>query len=96
MPLQNTNSLKDLLIKLIKEEGLEEKLLHARLYALWDEMLGITVAKNTRKKYIQGRTLFVHLNSSIVRSQLFMMRQDIINQLNKKLGKELIDALELC
>jgi predicted nucleic acid-binding Zn ribbon protein len=92
---QNTNTIKTILSQFIKEEGLEDKLMHARLYALWDEMLGVTVAKNTRKKYIQGRTFFVHLNSSIVRNQLFMMRQDIITQLNKKLGKEIIEALEL-
>jgi predicted nucleic acid-binding Zn ribbon protein len=92
---QNTHALKDLLLRLIKEEGLEGGLLHARLYALWDELLGVTVARNTRKKYVQGRTLFVYLNSSIVRSQLFMMRQDIVAQLNKRLGQDLIDTLEL-
>jgi predicted nucleic acid-binding Zn ribbon protein len=91
----NTQSLKEVLLQLIKEEGLENGLLYARLYALWDEMLGVTVARNTRKKYIQGRTLFVHLNSSIVRSQLFMMRQDIVAQLNKRMGKDIIDTLEL-
>jgi predicted nucleic acid-binding Zn ribbon protein len=93
--MQNIQSLKDLIIRFIKEEGIEEGLLHARVYALWDEMLGVTVAKNTRKKYIQGRTLFVYLNSSIVRNQLFMMRQDIINQINKNLETDIIDALEL-
>lgn len=93
--MQNIQSLKDLIIRFIKEEGIEEGLLHARVYALWDEMLGVTVAKNTRKKYIQGRTLFVYLNSSIVRNQLFMMRQDIINQINKNLETDVIDALEL-
>jgi predicted nucleic acid-binding Zn ribbon protein len=92
---QNTHSLKDLLIRLVREERLEDGLLNARLYALWDEMLGVTVARNTRKKYVQGRTLFVHLNSSVVRSQLFMMRQDIVTQLNKRLGQDLIDTLEL-
>jgi predicted nucleic acid-binding Zn ribbon protein len=92
---QNTHSLKEIILQLLKKEGLEEGLLHTRLYALWDELLGATVARNTRKKYIQGRTLFVHLNSSIVRSQLFMMRQDIVKQLNKSIGKELIDSLEL-
>ncbi|MDR3180663.1 MAG: DUF721 domain-containing protein [Prevotellaceae bacterium] len=92
---QNTHTLKELLLQFIKEEGFEEGLLHARIYALWDEMLGVTVAKNTRKKYMEGRTLFVYLNSSIVRAQLFMMRQDIINQLNEKIGKVVIDTLEL-
>jgi hypothetical protein len=37
----------------------------------------------------------VHLNSSIVRNQLFMMRQDIINQINAKIGREIISTLEL-
>ena len=95
MRTQNTQSLKKIIIRLIKEEGLEEGLRHTRLYTLWDELLGVTVAKNTRKKYIEGRTLFVYLNSSIVRNQLFMMRQDIIKQLNNKMGEEIIDTLEL-
>jgi predicted nucleic acid-binding Zn ribbon protein len=95
MAKQNTQSIKNVLIQFIKEQGLEKGLQHARLYALWDELLGVTVAKNTRKKYVQGRTLCVHLNSSIVRNQLFMMRQDIITELNRQLGEDLLDTLEL-
>ncbi len=44
---------------------------------------------------MKGRTLFVQLNSSVVRNQLFMMRQDIVNELNKRMGKSLIDELVL-
>ncbi len=95
MKRQDTNILKDVLQDFIKEEGLEEGLLRQRLFTLWDEMLGVTVAKNTRNKYMKGRTLFVQLNSSVVRNQLFMMRQDIVNELNKRMGKSLIDELVL-
>ncbi len=56
---------------------------------------GATVAKNTRNKYMKGRTLFVQLNSSVVRNQLFMMRQDIVNELNKRMEKSLVDELVL-
>jgi predicted nucleic acid-binding Zn ribbon protein len=95
MQRHNINSLKDLLQKFLKEEGLEEGLYQTRLYALWDEMLGISVAKNTRKKFIKGRTLFVQLDSSVIRSQLFIMRDDIVKQLNNRLGRNIIDEIVL-
>ncbi len=44
---------------------------------------------------MKGRTLFVQLNSSVVRNQLFMMRQDIVNELNKRMEKSLVDELVL-
>ncbi|MDR0295181.1 MAG: DUF721 domain-containing protein [Prevotellaceae bacterium] len=95
MKRQNTAILKDIIDDLIRQEGLEEGLLLSRLYDLWDEMLGVTVAKNTRNKYIKDRKLIVELDSSVVRNQLFMMRQDIVIQLNKQLGKNIIDEIIL-
>ena len=95
MKKQNTAILKDVIDELIRKEGLEDGLLRSRLYDLWDSMLGVTVAKNTRNKYIIGRKLIVELDSSVVRSQLFAMRQEIVAQLNKQLGKALIDELVL-
>jgi predicted nucleic acid-binding Zn ribbon protein len=95
MKKQNTAILKDIIEELIQKEGLEEGLLRRRLYDLWDDMLGVTVAKNTRNKYIKDRKLIVELDSSVVRNQLFMMRQEIVAQLNKQLGKKLIDELVL-
>jgi len=95
MKRQNTAILKDVIDELIRKEGLEEGLLRSRLYDLWDDMLGVTVAKNTRNKYLKDRKLIVELDSSVVRNQLFMMRQEIVTQLNKQLGKALIDELVL-
>ena len=95
MKKQKAVILKDIIEDIIRQEGLEDGLLRSRLYDLWDEMLGLTVAKNTRKKYLKGRKLFVELDSSVVRNQLFMMRQEIVAQLNKQLGKELIDEVIL-
>jgi predicted nucleic acid-binding Zn ribbon protein len=95
MKKQNTAILKDVIAELIRQEGLEEGLLRSRLYDLWDDMLGVTVAKNTRNKYLKDRKLIVELDSSVVRNQLFMMRQDIVKQLNKQLGKEIVDELVL-
>jgi predicted nucleic acid-binding Zn ribbon protein len=95
MRRQQTSTLKDLVNQFIREEGLEEGLYNTRLYALWDEMLGQTVARHTTKKYVKNHILYVQFDSSVVRSQLFAMRDDIVAQLNKRIGKELIHSIEL-
>ena len=95
MKKQNTVILKDVIEELIRKEGLEEGLLRIRLYDLWDEMLGAIVARNTRNKYVKDRKLIVELDSSVVRNQLFVMRREIVAQLNKRLGKNIIDEVIL-
>jgi predicted nucleic acid-binding Zn ribbon protein len=87
--------LKDVLRQCIREAGWEEKLQEARVLLLWDELLGPAVARATRQKYIASRKLFVRLNSSIVRQQLFMMRREIVETLNRQAGASVIDELIL-
>jgi predicted nucleic acid-binding Zn ribbon protein len=91
----HTQLLKDVLQEFIQHEGLEHKLSETRVLTLWDELLGLTVARVTRKKYISNRKLFVQLNSSIVRQQLFMMRAEIVDKLNRQAGAKVIDELIL-
>ncbi|MDR2801622.1 MAG: DUF721 domain-containing protein [Prevotellaceae bacterium] len=87
--------LKDVLRQYILDEGWENKLLETRVLLLWDELLGLTVTRVTRKKYIANRKFFVQLDSSIVRQQLFMMRNDIVTKLNQQAGAKVIDELIL-
>ncbi|MDR0693962.1 MAG: DUF721 domain-containing protein [Prevotellaceae bacterium] len=87
--------LKDVLQQYVLDEGLEDKLLEARVLLLWDELLGLTVTRVTRKKYIANRKFFVQLDSSIVRRQLFMMRAEIVEKINQQAGAKVIDELIL-
>ena len=95
MQRHKTISLREALQEVIKSEGLEKGLQHTQVYALWDELLGQSVARVTRKKYIKDNKLFVHLDSSVVRNQLFMLRTDIVAQINKNVGAAIIDELRL-
>jgi predicted nucleic acid-binding Zn ribbon protein len=88
-------SLKDVLQQCVLEEGWENKLQETRVLLLWDELLGLTVTRVTRHKYIANRKFFVQLNSSIVRQQLFMMRNEIVEKLNQQAGANVIDELIL-
>ncbi len=86
----------DTVIKqLIKEMGLEKGLLEAKVYATFKELTGTRVAKAVSRKYISGRMLVVELNSSIARSELMMIRNELAAAINQKLGSSVIDGIIL-
>jgi predicted nucleic acid-binding Zn ribbon protein len=74
----------------LKAMGLDKKLKEKALINSWEEILGRGVAKATGSLYIQNQTLFVQLNSSVVRHQLQMMKSGIVDALNKNAGEILI------
>lgn len=79
----------------LKEQGLEDKMSENRLLNSWEELLGKTIAKSTRNLYIKDKILFVNLRSSIVRHELLMIKEDLINKLNEKAGRKLIRDIVL-
>lgn len=80
---------------LIKELGLEKGLKEIKVYTAFDELVGERITKLITKKYISNRKLVVHLKSSIARSELMMIRNELAAAVNRKLGEEVIDGLIL-
>lgn len=84
-----------LLDAFVKAHHLEQGLAEYRLKKAWPELLGITIAKKTRKLYIRDRKLFVELYSSVVRNELEMIRPTLVSRLNKEAGMQVIDDIVL-
>lgn len=74
----------------IREMNLEDKLNEISVINSWNDLVGRTIASRTVKIYIRDKILHVHLNSSVVRNELLMLRQSIVDKLNKKAGAEVI------
>lgn len=79
----------------LKESHFDRKLDEIDAVSSWESIIGKPVARATTRIYIRNGTLYVHLNSSIVRNELFMMRQDIIRAVNDHAGREIITAVVL-
>jgi predicted nucleic acid-binding Zn ribbon protein len=73
-----------------KEMNLDGKLNEAGVINSWEEIVGKAISSRTSKMYIKDHVLFVHLNSSVVRNELLMLRQAILEKLNGKAGTEVI------
>lgn len=73
-----------------REMNLDGKLNEAGLINSWEEIVGKAISSRTSKMYIKDHILHVHLNSSVVRNELVMLRQAILEKLNSKAGTEVI------
>ncbi len=95
MRRSKTLNISEIISDLLKEQGLEGKLAENRLINSWEDLLGRSVARITKKLYIKDRTLYVSLGSSIVRNELVMIRDEIVKRLNERAGSEIIDRIEI-
>ena len=95
MDKKDTRKIDSLLQQFVKENNLERGLAEYRLIKSWKDLLGITVAKRTKNLQIRRRKLYVTLHSSVVRSELAMIKDSLIPRLNEAAGMDVIDDIVL-
>jgi len=79
----------------LKDRKLDGKMAEIEAVNSWELIIGKQIARATSSIYIKDGTLYVHLKSSIVRNELFMMRNDIIRVMNQRIGREVVKAIIL-
>ncbi|HAM08766.1 MAG: hypothetical protein A2X05_04290 [Bacteroidetes bacterium GWE2_41_25] len=79
----------------ITEMNLGEKLGETALINSWEEIVGKAISSRTSKIYIKDHVLYVHLNSSVVRNELMMLRESLRDKLNEKAGNKVIRDIVL-
>lgn len=84
----------DLLKIVMDENKLSKGLNNLRLQELWKEQMGVGVVKYTEKIQLQGETLVVQLNSSVLREELVYGKEKIIMMLNEALGETMIKKIK--
>ena len=95
MRRSKTISLAEAVNDYIKEMNLGGKLSEISVINSWEEIVGKAISSRTTKIYIKNHTLYVHLNSSVVRNELLMLREALREKLNKKAGSEVIKDIVL-
>jgi predicted nucleic acid-binding Zn ribbon protein len=75
--------------------NMEGKLNEVGLINSWEEIVGKAISSRTSNIYIKDKFLYVHLNSSVVRNELLMLRQELMEKLNQKAGTEVIRDIVL-
>jgi hypothetical protein len=93
MRRSKTISLAEAVNDYIKEMNLGGKLSEVTIINSWEEIVGKAISSRTTKIYIKDHVLYVYLSSSVVRSELLMLREALREKLNSKAGSEIIKEI---
>lgn len=95
MRRSKTISLAEAVKDYIKEMNIGGKLSEVGVINSWEEVVGKAISSRTSKIYIKDHILYVHLNSSVVRNELLMLREALKEKLNEKAGSEVVKDIVL-
>ena len=78
--------LSDLIRDWLKSEHLTASLNTQRIFAAWDAASG--AGRYTVRRYFRDGRLYITVDSSVVRSQLYFQREALVDKINALLGQD--------
>ncbi len=90
---EGVTGIRPILERTLKKLDLEIKIKEGKIWEIWDEAVGSTIARNAQPESIRGRVLFVRVSTSAWMQQLQFIKERIIEKLNESLGKTLVKSI---
>ena len=88
-------NIKQALDQYMKRFGLQRKVEEIKLVQLWPVIAGEFIARNTSDLQVRDRRLIIRVNSSVIKHQLLISRDTIIQRVNQFMEQEYINDLVL-
>ena len=83
----------ELLNQLFRSPDIAAKIAEGSLPHIWREVVGEVIAAETRQvRFVRG-TLYVHISSSVLRTELMMQREALVRSINLRIGSDLVKSL---
>lgn len=86
-------TLRELVLRNLRVQGLETPLLQKRVIDAWPQVAGPQIARATAGAYISNQTLHLHMRTPIWRTELAMRAQEFVASLNAAVGSQVITAI---
>ena len=95
MRRKQAEPLKDVLREYVRAMGMQRKLKVHNIKPIWHKLMGPVISGKTTNIYIKNQVLYVNLNSAVLRNELMMLRDKIVERVNEYVGDELIKDVVL-
>ncbi|WP_316848207.1 DUF721 domain-containing protein [Pedobacter psychrodurus] len=89
----NDVTVKDAISKMLDVYRLRRKFDETSILSIWPEIMGTAIANRTKQIYIHDKKLFLRIESSVIKNELVMVRQGIIQKLNEHAGSQVITEM---
>jgi predicted nucleic acid-binding Zn ribbon protein len=93
MRKSNTQPIENVIREYLKEMNIDQKLKEVGIVSQWEKLMGKTVAVRTSQIYIRNHILYIHVTSSVLKNELLMMRQAIIEKINEEAGEKVVEQI---
>ena len=93
MRKSNTQTIESVIREYLKEMNIDQKLKEVGIVSQWEKLMGKTVSSRTSQIYIRNRILYIHVTSSVLKNELLMIRQAIIEKINEEAGEKVVEQL---
>jgi len=93
MRKRNTEHIGEVIRQFLKQKNLEKPLNEKKLVDAWPVILGNSIMNYTTKIYVKRKILYVSISSAVLRNDLFLTRQNIVQSLNNHVGTHVIDEI---
>ena len=77
----------------LQKNGLEKGVNQNKSIELWPDIVGEKISKNTEPQPVESGTLIIKAKNSAWRQELIFKQSEILESINKKLGKNTIKAI---
>jgi hypothetical protein len=96
MKRSKSQPLKDVLEDYVKAlKKMSPKYGEAQIVNAWQQIVPKPIFMATKNIYLKDGTLFVSFNSSVVRQEMYMVKDGLIRHLNDAAGQELVKEIVL-
>ncbi|HBL72663.1 MAG: DUF721 domain-containing protein [Bacteroidales bacterium] len=92
---RNAQKLGDVLEELLRLQQLDGRLYEKRLIKCFPEVVGQALAAHVTQLFITKGVLHITVNAAVIRQEMQLMRSRLIEQLNKAIGREVIQDIRL-
>lgn len=95
MRRNNTNTIGQIIKKIISNNKLSKRLDVLNVLDVWNNIIGKDLEKYIKSTKLVDDKLYVKLRSSIVRNEMSYKKTQLIQRINKKLNKDVIKDIIL-
>lgn len=89
----NDITLKDAIDALMDHYHIGDRYRFEQVKQKWEEIVGKMIAQRTEKMTLKYKTLYITVNSSVIKQELQMMRTLIVTRVNEEAGREIITSV---
>lgn len=83
----------DIIPAVLERAGVDESFRRHMALMYWDDVVGEKIARKARPRELEGKTLLVNVESSAWVHELTYLKNDILRELNQRVGGGAIDRI---